>query len=400
MPKDKNRDERKEQIVRVKKEQIDTGHNVFNVLYGYEFKYNNKGKKEWVIVEKEAEVIKKIFSLYNNGKSYGQIKDSLNEAGYRTKFNKAWSIPTVKKLLRHPEYFGNTKNTSGEIIPGKVYPKILDGKFVRMPLQEFVAEGGGMFYRYRNTNSLLSGLIKCGECKSHYYMHVSQHFNKTLNIEIVYSHYFHKSVSQEQKDCENDPTYIKQGILDAIVLLLYFEVFSDMNEVSKYLGKMKNDIFLEDREVIVKINELKKELLQIEKGRKELLVGVQSGNLTNEDLTPLIRELNEEKSRIKTTIARLESMVSSKKERYEEYLKTYTFNHLVDFSRAPIEKQRKYYQEAIETFEVLKGKIRIVFITGVQFDFNVESMEDYRRKLGARAVKGAVKAVLGRFTTK
>jgi chromosome segregation ATPase len=154
-----------------------------------------------------------------------------------------------------------------------------------------------------------------------------------------------------------------------------------MKEVTKYLEKEKNDIYLEEKEVEIKMHKLRKELAQIERGRTELIKAVKSGNMTNEELTPQIKDLNAEQLTFQTAIAKLELKISTKKERHEKYLWTYTIDHLAEFSSASIEKQRKYYQEAIESFIVTNGEIQITFITGAHFEFKVVNMEEYRNRL-------------------
>jgi len=73
----------------------------FNIPYGY-----NYIDKKLIINKKEAEVVKKIFRLYENEYSMNKIADFLNEKNIPTKRNKIWRSQTISKILKNPLYYG------------------------------------------------------------------------------------------------------------------------------------------------------------------------------------------------------------------------------------------------------------------------------------------------------
>lgn len=76
----------------------------FNSPFGYKFE---DGKL--VIVESEAEIVKKMFNLYSAGQTIQSIVDTLNSLGVKTKRNKKWSVWAVRRILKNPIYAGYIK---------------------------------------------------------------------------------------------------------------------------------------------------------------------------------------------------------------------------------------------------------------------------------------------------
>lgn len=80
---------------------------VGNGLYGYLLK-----KQVFTIVEDEAEIVRKIFTYYLEGKSIGDVCKSLNEKGYKTRQGSLWSSTTVRKMLSNEKYCGDVQMLS------------------------------------------------------------------------------------------------------------------------------------------------------------------------------------------------------------------------------------------------------------------------------------------------
>jgi len=74
--------------------------------YGYQ---KLKGVKIQVINNEEGKVVKKIFSLYLNGKSLEEIKEYLIRRKIKTKKNRVWTKKTIKNILSNPNYIGKVR---------------------------------------------------------------------------------------------------------------------------------------------------------------------------------------------------------------------------------------------------------------------------------------------------
>jgi site-specific DNA recombinase len=79
---------------------------------------------EIVIVPEQAEVVRKIFDLYLQGQSLGQIKAYLESQGIKTVTGKEiWDTKTIQRMLMNEKYKGDTmlqKTFSEDFMIGKV----------------------------------------------------------------------------------------------------------------------------------------------------------------------------------------------------------------------------------------------------------------------------------------
>lgn len=89
-------------------------------IYGYKL---DKINKELHIIENEANVIRIIYKLYNEGYGIRKIIKFLNENNIYTRKNKEFSRNTIKGILQNEKYKGTlvrNKYTKGNIIDGKL----------------------------------------------------------------------------------------------------------------------------------------------------------------------------------------------------------------------------------------------------------------------------------------
>ncbi len=77
--------------------------------YGYEFKYDDKGKKNLVINEEQANAVKLIFDMYLQGNGATKIANKLNSLGYRTNNNIEFKCKAVRDILSNITYTGYVK---------------------------------------------------------------------------------------------------------------------------------------------------------------------------------------------------------------------------------------------------------------------------------------------------
>ena len=73
----------------------------FNIPYGYDY---IDGKL--ILNNDESRIVKKIYSLYIQGKSMGEIVKILNKGGIATKKGGVWAKKTISTILKNPVYCG------------------------------------------------------------------------------------------------------------------------------------------------------------------------------------------------------------------------------------------------------------------------------------------------------
>lgn len=87
------------------------------------FGYAMKGK-QFVIVEDEALLVRRIYSEYLGGKTDGRLARMLNDLGFRTKSGGPWHISAVQRILTNPAYKGT--QTYRDTIVDNAFPAIIE----------------------------------------------------------------------------------------------------------------------------------------------------------------------------------------------------------------------------------------------------------------------------------
>ena len=165
----------------------------------YSFNYRTYGYRkgedgEPEIVPEEAEIVKRIFSLYLDGYSVDKIATYLNENGVRSKTGTEWKKGTVQGILINEKYVGDllmqktfstdciskkTKKNNGELpmyLISNNHKPIIDRETFKMAQAEkakrgakrkksniAITENGKYSSKYA-----LTELLICGECGSSY----------------------------------------------------------------------------------------------------------------------------------------------------------------------------------------------------------------------------------------
>lgn len=151
---------------------------------------------EIVIVPEQAEVVKKIFDLYLQGLSLGQIKSYLKSQGIKTVTGKDdWNAKTIRDMLMNEKYKGDTmlqktftedfmtgkkrrndgqrnkyyvKDSHPAIVSSEVFDKVQEEMDKR---SKFVSNEDGTVEisssKY-NGKYLLGNLLVCGDCGASY----------------------------------------------------------------------------------------------------------------------------------------------------------------------------------------------------------------------------------------
>jgi len=147
---------------------------------------------EIVIVPEQAEVVRKIFDLYLQGLTFGQIKSYLESQAIKTVTGKEhWDTTTIQKMLKNEKYKGDTmlqKTFTEDFITGKKsknigqrsryyvkdsHPAIVSAD-VFDKVQEEMARRARLIYKQDGTfeacsskyngKYLLGNLLICGDC--------------------------------------------------------------------------------------------------------------------------------------------------------------------------------------------------------------------------------------------
>ncbi len=151
---------------------------------------------EIVIVPEQAEVVRKMFDLYLQGLSLGQIKSYLESQGIKTVTGKdIWDAKTIQRMLTNEKYKGDTmlqktftedfmtgkksknigqrnkyyvKDSHPAIVSAEVFDKVQEEMAKRsrfVTSEDGTVEANGSKY---NGKYLLGNLLVCGDCGASY----------------------------------------------------------------------------------------------------------------------------------------------------------------------------------------------------------------------------------------
>lgn len=144
------------------------------VPFGYKTVFDEtalKPRKKYAIEEKEAEVIKELFTLYSEGYSLRFLQDELNAKGLKTRQGKPFGITTISRMLRNDFYIGTLRyKTTGYdpvVVPNAV-PAIIDLETWEL-VQQRNEKNKLVKPRKRKDLYSLTGKIHCLKCGSHFF---------------------------------------------------------------------------------------------------------------------------------------------------------------------------------------------------------------------------------------
>lgn len=229
---------------------IDEGKQLALNSYGYDYKKNTDGTYTITKNEKEAMIVKDIFSYYCDGKSLGQIEKLLS--GIPTKANSHFTKQQVKNILSRPEYSGYTYDSSRtRIIKSKHYSSIWIISKSQSDKARMLLRDNSKPNREPQIRNLYSGLIFCKECMQPYFLRKPN----TL---------FHKNATD--KKCSNSPKNVDKNMIDNLLTIIflknnnYFSILENgynllIANYPKHGNPLIWAVFAEQRRKLIKIME-------------------------------------------------------------------------------------------------------------------------------------------------
>ena len=145
-------------------------------LYGYSW---NKESGKRIIIEEEARVVTRIFTMVLQGCSFHGIAVELNKDFIGTRSGSKWHPLTVRRIATNEAYtgktyFGKTKRIGKRVKPqpeekwillSEVTPPIITEEMFDK-VQQIIHEARQSRPTSRNSNYILTGFMKCSKCGS------------------------------------------------------------------------------------------------------------------------------------------------------------------------------------------------------------------------------------------
>lgn len=183
-------------VIRRKQED---GEWINTVPYGYVM--TNQKKNLFEIVPDEAEIVKEIFTLYNDGWGYKKIANYLTDKhiptprmkekerieargdDYKRKYKTTWSIVTISGILTNDFYIGTLRqrkyqrkkingddvklDTEQHIIFEKHHPAIIEDRVFLYTQEQLKARTKSNYRGIKKYDTAYSGFLYCGDCGEH-----------------------------------------------------------------------------------------------------------------------------------------------------------------------------------------------------------------------------------------
>lgn len=252
--------------------------------------YTYKSGEVPTINEKEAAIVKRIFSEYISGSDFSTIARHLNDDGYTTRRGNPFELRVIKYILQNPFYIGKVRwnrakhssyfqNSPEDIIisDGKHEPLISeeDFKIVQDRIErEFrpVRRKGAAY-----SNHWLCGLLKCGYCGSN----LTINHNKGCDYFQCYKY----AKGQHKKSCGISVSKANDAVLAALsdcitsgnISYNYHVVKTDNSRRLADLNKKLSSIDLKEKRIkiaysdgIDTLEEYKENKLRLQHEREEI----------------------------------------------------------------------------------------------------------------------------------
>ena len=263
----------------MKETALQAKHNGGTPPLGYDVAHD----KTYIINEKEAPLVKKIFADYSEGKSLMAICHELNSIGYRTKRGSAFGKNSLHDLLKNPKYIGtytfgrsstnldgkrNSRKASEDLISLKnALPALIDLKIWGKVQEKFKTNPTGN--RAREVY-LCSGVLRC-PCGST--LVGNRYKGRTKDYA-----YYRCNESTRTGQCES-PKYQKEPLEKTLIEKILPAILSDEN--SKLFIKIVNEkMTLFAQENLDHIQTLEKEKKSAKSKIERLLDIIENGNGT------------------------------------------------------------------------------------------------------------------------
>ena len=263
-----------------------------DAAFGYR---RNKEKRVLEIEEEEAEIVRRIFKLHNEGLGSYKIRDILNAEGIPAPRTAFWNLPSIKRIIKNEVYKGTVLfNNRKEIMEnGKkkfkivetiraenAHPKIIELKEWFEANTERVARAE-KFAQIREKPATKSGisslkdLVYCGCCQRKHTILKDHKCNTGYVVKVC--HYL-KDGSKEK--CGN------AGIrLETLEKEVFKKIKSKKAQLEKKLLSLSiNDFSEVKQEKMQRLEGIKEQLKDLDEKDTNLLLAIVNGGFTAEKI--------------------------------------------------------------------------------------------------------------------
>ena len=261
---------------------------------------NDRLKKKMIIDPKVAPIIKELFEIYSKGNSTCKaLSLFLKSKGVASKGGIPIHKSRVAFILSNPFYYGYFR-FKGEIYQGIHEPLITKKLFDQV---QAVMVDRGRSHPKVPYNFPFTGLIKCGECGMMISAEQKLKFYKSMNQGQQFIYY---RCSKKSKVTKCSQPYITESAIIPQLNDHIQKVSLSTSDHEWFINKLESDEHQQRSEVLVIVQEFKKDLLNISEKLNKLLDSYLDNVVSREDYLNRKEKFMSEKKTIEQRISTLE----------------------------------------------------------------------------------------------
>lgn len=320
--------------------------------FGFDIDENNN----YVINEREAEAVRKIFNACLNCTGYDQLLAEFEQQGLRTKFGRPFAKTSFNAILKNRKYIGDyIYYPEGTAREKKCQPIVLEGALPQIVDKSIFWEVQKVMQSRKHSGRviavepyLLSGILFCGECGAPMNGHRHSNHGK-------HRYTYECSRNARMKKCDNRS--YNRDRLEGLVCEYISELLSEetIEEIRAFLLK---NLTLITRQRENDINIAKRQLNALER-KISGVIDALIESPKNKDLHERLDLLSQQKDEILIDLERLEDTALTEKK-----LDDYIFK-LKNFDELSRQQKQIYIKKMIEKITLYKdGKFKIATTYG------------------------------------
>lgn len=338
--------------------------------------YDVDNNKKYVINEKEAEVVRKIFELYVNGYGYGQIIEYMNNHGYKTKKGREFGKNSIYGILYNEKYSGiyifnrsskkdafgrrnthSSKNKNDIIRVEGGIPTIITKDIYEKAREMMASRKRAPGANKAKEIYLLQGIIVCGHCG--YAMQGNRRKPKNKPLYISY-----RCGCRKQKGtCDNKE--IRKEYIEEFVLSELEKHILNNNAIPILVDKINRHIENQTTTGRADLKRMQKELKEVKEQIDNIVSAITKG-LFHEEFKVKMDELHNKKNKLELNIRELESKSHAPTISEEQIRNLFSmFRSFVMERNLP--ECKKFIQNYVNKVIVYKDHVEVIF--NVAFDF-------------------------------
>jgi DNA invertase Pin-like site-specific DNA recombinase len=373
--------QKKDRFRRAKQSLMEMGYSISGkTLFGYE-RVNVEGGRTTLILHKEnSNIVRKIFNWYNRGIDVYEKKVSIKRIAIECRKlglpQYTHSKRNINKLLKEEGYTGekitNNKRKNNNfqeessdekyfITNNKIkYPVIID-KETFLLTQKRLKENNSRIDKSHKNITILSQLISCNKCKSHYSGNYRNINNRVLNT-------YRCSSRSKSNPCDNKQS-ISMTMIDSAVWGL---IKTDLDTLTKVISRYNPDKEIVQlkkslKELEQRNDEINEEIMSLEQSFKGFskLKNVTSGDFIN-SIQSKVKKLDKEKGDIDNEISRIKVNLSVKNGDLDDDYKSIKNNlETIEESKELLKKYINLFVDKIDiivhntSYSVIRVKFKI-----------------------------------------